>query len=81
MVSNVAYIFKCFNVFIHHYVVMRVCNKEIIMGCTFSSDEFLLAQNKELKEYLSKKDIQLIQQSWGFIQDDVEHVGLLMFQR
>ena len=51
------------------------------MGCSFSSDEILLAQNKELKEYLSKKEIVLIQQSWGHIQDDMEHVGLLMFQR
>ena len=51
------------------------------MGCNFSSDDILVAQNKELKEYLNKKDIQLVQQTWTLVQDDIEHVGLIMFQR
>ena len=51
------------------------------MGCNLSSDDILVAQDKELKEYLNKKDIQLVQQTWSHVQDDIEHVGLIMFQR
>ena len=51
------------------------------MGCNLSADKCVLAQDKELHEYLSQKDIKLVQQSWVLIQDDLEHVGLIMFQR
>ena len=51
------------------------------MGCTLSTNDILVADDKELKEYLNKRDIQMVQQSWSLIQDDVEHVGLIMFQR
>ena len=51
------------------------------MGCTLSSDSIILAQDKELGEYLNQKDIQLVKQSWNLMQDDLEHVGLFMFQR
>ena len=51
------------------------------MGCNLSSENCVLAQDKELNEYLSQKDIKLVQQSWALIHDDLEHVGLIMFQR
>ena len=51
------------------------------MGCNLSSDNCILAQDKELNEYLSQTDIKLVQQSWALIHDDLEHVGLIMFQR
>ena len=51
------------------------------MGCTLSSDSIILAQDKELKDYLNQKDIELVQHSWNFVQDDLEHIGLMMFQR
>ena len=51
------------------------------MGCNLSSENCILAQDKELNEYLSQTDIKLVQQSWALIHDDLEHVGLIMFQR
>ena len=46
-----------------------------------SSDGIVVAHNKELKEYLKPGDIKLVQETWNLLQDDLEHIGLIMFQR
>ena len=51
------------------------------MGCNLSSDNCVVDYDKELNQYLNQRDIKLVHQSWDFIQDDLEHVGLIMFQR
>ena len=51
------------------------------MGCSMSSENIVVAHDKELKEYLKPGDIKLVQESWNLLQDDLEHVGLIMFQR
>ena len=51
------------------------------MGCNLSSDNCVVDYDKELNQYLNHRDIKLVHQSWDFIQDDLEHVGLIMFQR
>lgn len=51
------------------------------MGCTVSTDGFEVFHNKPLKEYLNEDDIQLVQESWKLLQNDLEQVGLIMLQR
>ena len=50
------------------------------MGCTMSMDGSVVTQRKEPKEHLYKEDIQIVQHSWKLLQDDIEQVGLTMFQ-
>ena len=49
------------------------------MGCNSSVNGIVIDQDKELKEYLKPYDIRLVQESWNLLQDDLEHVGLIMF--
>ena len=51
------------------------------MGCSSSANGIVIDHDKELKEYLKPNDIKLVQESWNLLQDDLEHVGLIMFQR
>lgn len=51
------------------------------MGCNASTNGIAVHQDRELKEYLKPDDIKLVQDSWNLLQNDLEHVGLIMFQR
>ena len=51
------------------------------MGCNSSVNGIVIDQDKELKEYMKPYDIRLVQESWNLLQDDFEHVGLIMFHR
>ena len=60
---------------------IRSCNMWRFFSCKYQ----LNIENCNVRTLmiliLSKKEILLIQQSWSHIQDDIEQVGLLMFQR
>ena len=51
------------------------------MGCATSFDGFEVVQDKELKEYLSEENIKLVQESWCLLQNNLEHFGLILFER
>ena len=63
------------------YISCIVSAGQIKMGCNSSVNGIVIDQDKELKEYLKPYDIRLVQESWNLLQDDLEHVGLIMFHR
>lgn len=51
------------------------------MGCAVSTNGFEIAEEKELPQYITKEDIQLVQESWILVQEDMNNMGLVIFKR
>ncbi|KAK3604701.1 hypothetical protein CHS0354_008263 [Potamilus streckersoni] len=50
------------------------------MGCT-GSKSVVISPGKQLYLYLSDEETKLVQESWEVLNDDLEEVGFLVFQR